>query len=333
MITQLIELDVKKDSHVKITAKEGDINSRYLEFRLLDNSLPFSLVGRTVRCYMVKPDRRIIFSELQIIDAEDGRCVLKLTPQSLIVSGMAKLELIIYEARKKLSVIPIKMNIIKSLNSDKLLESTNEFGALNNALGKIDTFTAAIDSKASKEDLKKLSSQLETSAKFKVIGGGASVPPISGNTMQLYTDEKKEIKGYPITSPDRVIDENGISVKEELITLKDKVEDIEAYKVTHADISADRGYRLYEDGYCRSWNSGIQNISGNALSITVTLPYTFKNKASCSITARFIGSDNIPINIMTKMDSGNTVMLYYPENSIPQLANGNGSWFICVEGY
>lgn len=165
MITQLIEFDVKKDSHVKITAKEGDINSRNLEFRLLDNSLPFSLVGRTVRCYMVKPDKRIVFSELQIIDAEDGRCVLTLSLQSLIVSGMAKLELIIYEAGKKLSIIPIKMDIIKSLNSDKLLESTNEFGALNNALGKIDTFTASIDSKASKEDLKKLSSQLEQKAK------------------------------------------------------------------------------------------------------------------------------------------------------------------------
>ena len=333
MITQLIEFDVKKDSHVKITAKEGDINSRNLEFRLLDNSLPFSLAGRTVRCYMVKPDKRIVFSELQIIDAEDGRCVLTLSLQSLIVSGMAKLELIIYEAGKKLSVIPIKMNIIRSLNSDKLLESTNEFGALNDALWKIDTFTETMNSKASKEDLKKLSSQLDTSVKFKVIGEGASVPPISGDTMQLYIDEKKEIKGYPITSPDRVIDENGISVKEELITLKAKVEDIEAYKVTHADISADRGYRLYKDGYCRCWNSGIRNISGNALSITVTLPYTFKNKASCSLTARFIGSDNIPINIIAKMDSGNTVMLYYPENSIPQLANGNGSWFICVEGY
>lgn len=161
MITQLIEFDVKKDSHVKITAKEGDINSRYLEFRLLDNSLPFSLVGRTVRCYMVKPDKRIIFNDLKILDAEDGRCVLKLSLQSLIVSGMAKLELIIYEAGKKLSIIPIKMDIIKSLNSNELLESTNEFGALNDALWKIDTFKASIDSKASKEDLKKLSSQLD----------------------------------------------------------------------------------------------------------------------------------------------------------------------------
>ena len=33
------------------------------------------------------------------------------------------------------------------------------------------------------------------------------------NTLQLYIDKEKEIKGYPITSPDRVVDENGISIK------------------------------------------------------------------------------------------------------------------------
>ena len=36
------------------------------------------------------------------------------------------------------------------------------------------------------------------------------------NTIQLYMDENQEIKGYPITSPDRVIDENGVNIKEQL---------------------------------------------------------------------------------------------------------------------
>ena len=36
------------------------------------------------------------------------------------------------------------------------------------------------------------------------------------NTIQLYIDESQEIKGYPITSLDRVVDENGVSVKERL---------------------------------------------------------------------------------------------------------------------
>lgn len=42
------------------------------------------------------------------------------------------------------------------------------------------------------------------------------------NTIQLYMDEKQEIKGYPITSPDRVIDENGVNIKEQLDTIQNK---------------------------------------------------------------------------------------------------------------
>ena len=36
------------------------------------------------------------------------------------------------------------------------------------------------------------------------------------NTIQLYSDREKKNKVYPITSPDRVIDEHGISIKSQL---------------------------------------------------------------------------------------------------------------------
>ena len=39
------------------------------------------------------------------------------------------------------------------------------------------------------------------------------------NTIQLYIDKNQEIKGYPITSPDRVIDENGVNIKQQLDTI------------------------------------------------------------------------------------------------------------------
>ena len=35
------------------------------------------------------------------------------------------------------------------------------------------------------------------------------------NTIQLYSDREKKNKVYPITSPDRVIDENGVNIKEQ----------------------------------------------------------------------------------------------------------------------
>ena len=42
------------------------------------------------------------------------------------------------------------------------------------------------------------------------------------NTIQLYVDKKKEKKGYPITSPDRVIDDNGESLASKLDELTTK---------------------------------------------------------------------------------------------------------------
>lgn len=46
------------------------------------------------------------------------------------------------------------------------------------------------------------------------------------NTIQLYSDSEKNNKVYPITSPDRVIDENGNSIKEKLNILSSSLDNI-----------------------------------------------------------------------------------------------------------
>lgn len=47
------------------------------------------------------------------------------------------------------------------------------------------------------------------------------------NTIQLYTDEERTVKGYPITSPDRVIDEDGRSVTEQMKSINEQLDNIE----------------------------------------------------------------------------------------------------------
>lgn len=182
-----------------------------------------------------------------------------------------------------------------------------------------------------------------TTYQIKVLQGTANTSPSAPSTTSSYYVKLAEVYvgvGVTAIQDSNITDSRATnsqtvisSLSEEISNLVSKVTELEQYKVTYANKAADRGYRLHEDGYCRCWNSGIQNIAGNALSITITLPYEFKNKASCSVTARFVGSNNMPINLIARMDSGNTVFLYYPAASIPQLYNGNGSWFICVEGY
>lgn len=182
-----------------------------------------------------------------------------------------------------------------------------------------------------------------TTYQIRVLKGTTNTTPSAPSTTSSYYIKLAEVYvGVGVTA----IQDNNItdcrstnnqtiinSLSEEIIELLSKVSDLENYKVTYANIAADRGYRLEADGYCRCWNSGIQNVAGNALSIAITMPYTFKNKASCSVIARFTGSNNIPINLITRLDTGNTVLLFYPATAVPQIANGNGSWFVCVEGY
>lgn len=162
MITQFIEFNIRKDSYISITAKQGDINSRYVEFHLLDDSLPFSLVGKTVKCFIEKPDKHLIFNDLEITNAELGYCILELTSQTLAVPGLAKIEIVIYSDGKKLSTIPIKMNIVKSINSDEAIESADEFGSLEALIWKIDGFEQDIKSKATKVELDALEYNINT---------------------------------------------------------------------------------------------------------------------------------------------------------------------------
>lgn len=64
------------------------------------------------------------------------------------------------------------------------------------------------------------------------------------NTIQLYIDDDKEIKGYPLTSPDRVVDENGKSVQQEIKKINGQLDE-KANKRDIAKISS--GTPLFVD--------------------------------------------------------------------------------------
>lgn len=168
MNTKIIKLDINKKMFETITAKQGDTESRFLLFHLFDSSLPFDLTEKSVRVYGIKPDETKIFNDLVINDVKKGYCTLELTNQMLAISGLVKLELVIYSGNKKLSSIPFVLNVISSLNSDDAVVSTNEFTALMNglaALSEYDTYKSnAKQVPGIKEEVSNLSSQLDTKA-------------------------------------------------------------------------------------------------------------------------------------------------------------------------
>ena len=150
MNIKIIKLDINKPIYEKIQAKQGDTKSRYLLFHLLDEAIPFSLNGRTVRVYGLKPDNKEIFNDLQIVDATRGICKLELTSQALAVPGNLDLELVIMEGESKLSSIPFVVEVLKSLNSKSAIESSNEYKALDRSLTKVEEWNNEFADKSGK---------------------------------------------------------------------------------------------------------------------------------------------------------------------------------------
>lgn len=200
MVTEIVDLDLGSNSSFKIATMEGDIRSRFIEFHLSYNGEVFNLQNKSVKCRYVNGETTEE-ANLIINDRVNGVCTLEIPYGITSTVQNGKCELVISQSGEILSTIPFSVEVAKSLVERATVESSNEFGALNNALWEIDS----------------ISSQLEHTVKFKVVGEGMAPPPINGdmsNTIQLYIDKDKEIKGYPITSPDRVIDEKGISIIE-----------------------------------------------------------------------------------------------------------------------
>ena len=164
MITKVINVNLHQPIYERLTAKQGDIASRYLLFHLLDGDKPFDLTGKSVRVYARKPDKTDIFNDLIINDETKGYCTLELTSQCLAEAGIVKMELVVTELDKKLTSIPFDLEVLPSINSENAIISTNEFTALINALASLseyDNYKNEIKQKATKEELKTINARID----------------------------------------------------------------------------------------------------------------------------------------------------------------------------
>lgn len=127
-----LEIDINEDVPYKLTSKQGDALSRYLDIVLTDNGLAVNLTGCTVKFYALKPDSKKIFNEAEITDSKRGRCQVELTDQALACEGMLKVELSIFsnDAKQILSTKVFGIYVTERIRDDDALVSSNEYGAL-----------------------------------------------------------------------------------------------------------------------------------------------------------------------------------------------------------
>lgn len=139
-----LTIDFTQPVKTTITAIQNDQNSRYIDVDLKDKGNPVDLTNTTVKIFVKRPPTKtpcpklptdtFIYNIGQITDAENGRVQFALTTDFLKEPGRLECEISVEKIVKDQSEVlttPI-FNILvsKTLKNNKLIESTNEYGAL-----------------------------------------------------------------------------------------------------------------------------------------------------------------------------------------------------------
>lgn len=130
-----LDIDDKLNEHIK--SVELDSNSRVWHFHLMVDYEPLDLTGKSVHFRAEKPDKTNVLNDCEIIDAENGIVKVELTRQVNAVPGHVNCLLKIvgsdgYVLKTKTFIVEVSKTL-----SDKPIVSTNEFSALDEALGRV----------------------------------------------------------------------------------------------------------------------------------------------------------------------------------------------------
>lgn len=160
-----LDIDDKLNEHIK--SVELDSNSRVWHFHLMVDYEPLDLTGKSVHFRAEKPDKTNVLNDCKIVDAEKGVVEVKLTRQVNAIPGHVKCLLkIIGDEGFVLKTKTFVVDVSKTLSDDAIV-SSDEFGALEAALGKVQDIdnrfaqtNAQLSTKAPKSDVNNIQQQL-----------------------------------------------------------------------------------------------------------------------------------------------------------------------------
>lgn len=151
-----LKIDIDKKNFEVIPSVQYDSNTRFLHIQLLNNSVPCDITGCSVILSGVKEDGTSIFNSCDVINPEIAFIQAEITEQMNVIPGLIDCEIKIYDGEGVLTSKKFTIKVTASQTSRSVV-SSNEFKALTDALNKVQ----AIDSKAEKAEVEKLTSQLD----------------------------------------------------------------------------------------------------------------------------------------------------------------------------
>lgn len=135
-----VNVDITKEiRNQNIQVNSSDLQTLKFAFSITESGAPYDLTGATVRIAVKKPDKKTVFQDCTITDAETGKCDVVMNSQAYIVPGVHAAELMIYFAEDKVAVTGRFSYIsVKGILNDESVESTNEFLAINQKLADVE---------------------------------------------------------------------------------------------------------------------------------------------------------------------------------------------------
>lgn len=189
-----IYLDIDDELNNYIKSVELDSDSRVWHFHLTVDYEPLDLTGKSVQFRAEKPDKTNVLNDCKIVDAEKGVVEVKLTRQVNAIPGHVKCLLkIIGDEGFVLKTKTFVVDVSKTLSDDAVV-SSDEFGALDAALGKVQD----IDNRFAQTNAQ-LSHAVLNPKIFGAKGDGLTDDLQSFNDMVAYgkANRIKHIKVYP----------------------------------------------------------------------------------------------------------------------------------------
>ena len=150
MTTKYITLDAWRDNYVHVHAVKGETAARFLAVTLTGNGAAINLSDKTVAIYYKKPDGTTIFNSGTIKTATAGLVEIPLTAQMSVVAGeMQDVEIrVTGTGGGTLKIKGLQITIDPAESYDSAVASTDEYTALETALGSVTGFASHMASKA-----------------------------------------------------------------------------------------------------------------------------------------------------------------------------------------
>jgi len=140
-----INLDlIRRTSEIPRFVMQYEVDSRTINFTILNNGIAYDLTSKTVTLCIEKPDGELIYNAVSVPVGTAGKCNITLTSQAQAAAGVAKCWVKIADGASVTYSPQFDLEIREVTDFSGAVESTSEFTALEDALATVTAYDARL---------------------------------------------------------------------------------------------------------------------------------------------------------------------------------------------